>query len=48
MKQGSNGFFTRLVPKLQITRGVATRDLQFGHHGLGVENPLPPFPAIQK
>jgi hypothetical protein len=23
------------MPKLQITRGFATRDLQFGHHACG-------------
>jgi hypothetical protein len=23
------------VPRLQITRGFATRDLQFGHHACG-------------
>jgi hypothetical protein len=30
-----------MMPKLQITRGFATRDLQFGT--MRVENPLPPF-----
>jgi hypothetical protein len=28
-------FSTLVVPILQITRGFATRDLQFGHHSCG-------------
>jgi hypothetical protein len=28
-------FSTLVEPKLQITRGFATRDLQFGHHSCG-------------
>jgi hypothetical protein len=28
-------FSTLVVPRLQITRGFATRDLQFGHHSCG-------------
>jgi hypothetical protein len=27
-----NGFSTLVVPILQIIRGFATHDLQFGHH----------------
>jgi hypothetical protein len=31
-------FSTLVEPKFQITRGFATRDLQFGHHAYRVEN----------
>jgi hypothetical protein len=43
---GGNGFSTLMMPKLQITRGFATRDLQFGHHACGQS--ITPFPAIQE
>jgi hypothetical protein len=43
---GGNGFSTLMMPKLQITRGFATRDLQFGHHAGGKS--ITPFPAIQE
>jgi hypothetical protein len=32
---GGKEFSTLVVPILQITRGFATRDLQFGHHSCG-------------
>jgi hypothetical protein len=35
-----------MMPKLQITSGFATRDLQFGHHACGKS--ITPFPAIQE
>jgi hypothetical protein len=39
---GGNGFSTLMIPKLQITRGFATHDLQFGHHFhlWGLQKPL--------